>query len=137
MSSDARGFTLLEAVIAFMIAASATVVLFQIYGSAATGGDRSAQVARASEIARDRLERVGVEFALEPGLAEGETEDGYLWRTVIEPYDDGASARPSSNEPPSPLLEVAVQVGTARADQYLTELRTLRLKTGGSRDAPL
>lgn len=80
----AAGFTLLEVLIAFVIAALALAALFQ----AATGGLRAVQVAgqyqQALARARSRLAAIGA-GALVPGTQSGEDAQGFRWRVRVAP----------------------------------------------------
>lgn len=121
---SARGFTLLEVVVALLIFALSFGVLAQIFQ---TGFRQSAQaeaVATATLLARSELARIGVELPLEIGASEAETDDGFRVRTTVLP----AEIDVGDDELVPFLVEVAVAWGPAERGQQV-ELITLRLGT--------
>jgi general secretion pathway protein I len=100
-----HGFTLLEVLVAFVIAALALGVLFQ--GSA--GGLRSTQVAgryeEAVARARSHLAAMGTNSSLIPGKREGDDGDGFHWQVQVRPL---ATARAAGG--PVELYAVSVAV---------------------------
>ncbi len=126
---DARdgGFTLLEVLVAFAIAALALGVLFE----GAVGGIRSTRIADRTEEAlsraRSHLAAVGQGTPLGPGTQEGDDGSGFHWSVRIRPLQ---SALTSSSR----VVLYAVQVteswseGDARDDATRSVvLRTERL----------
>ncbi len=88
----ARGFTLLEVIVALAIAGLALTALFQ----AASGGlfavDQAGRVDEAVERAQSHLAAFGRAGAITPGDQEGDDGGGYHWRL---------SATPLSVQPPA------------------------------------
>jgi len=82
------GFSLLEVLVAFTVAALALALVFQIYGRGAHALVAADGYARAVVVAQSILASAGVEDTLEPGETEGETADGWRWRRQVEPYQD-------------------------------------------------
>ncbi len=85
------GFTLLEVLVAFAIAALALGVLFE----GAVGGLRSTRVADRTEEALSRaqshLAAVGQGMPLGPGTQEGDDGGGYHWSVRIRPLRSAVS----------------------------------------------
>jgi general secretion pathway protein I len=85
LSVDEAGFTLLEVIIAFIIAALALGALYQ----AALMGPRSAQLAsryeQAVSRARSRLVIAGHGDVLAPGDWQGDDGGGFAWRLRVVP----------------------------------------------------
>jgi len=79
----ARGFTLLEVIVAFTILSIALAALLQAFAT----GMKSLSAAQASATsvlhARSKLDEVGVSLALKEGESSGEFEDGYVWKVRI------------------------------------------------------
>lgn len=80
-----RGFTLLEVLVAFVIAAIALSVLF----SGSLGGLASVRVASGYEqaVARARSHLAAEGVSLVPGDRQGDDGGGYRWRVRVRPID--------------------------------------------------
>jgi general secretion pathway protein I len=117
---SARGFTLLEILVALVIFALAFGLLAQIMQTALRQSTVARSLTGATLLARSELARVGVEVPLQAGRSEGETDDGMHWQTEIElvegPDEDQSLA----------LYQVQVTVawGASPAEQLM--LTTLR-----------
>ncbi len=94
---QARGFTLIEVLVAFVILAVALGVLLQVFST----GLRNARVAEAyttaTLYAESMLAAVGIEEPLAAGETSGEFDDRFRWRLDVQPYeisdgDDEAAA---------------------------------------------
>lgn len=82
----ARGFTLLETLIAFAIMAAGLAVLIGAFGDGIGGARAAAARLALVEAAQDRLATVGATLPLVPGTREG--RDGAIgWRVVIAPAE--------------------------------------------------
>lgn len=122
------GFTLLEVLIAFIIAAAALAVLFRTAVESQTAAGIAARTQEALSRARSHL------AAAEAGpLQAGEREDNdaaYRWRVHVAPVAESAPTRAG---PPGPTLYavvVTVSWGEGRATRGVTlETRRLGLPT--------
>ena len=119
-----RGFTLLEVLIAFIIAALALAALLQ--GSA--GGLQNARIAAHYEeaIARARSRLAALTAERQGGEQSGDDGGGFRWRQRVAPAGDTLLAGPGAARPV--LLDVSVAVSW-RLDGRAREvvLRTQRL----------
>jgi general secretion pathway protein I len=107
----ARGFTLLEVLVAFAILAVALVVLFRAFGTGATNARLAEEYTVATLHAESVLAAAGIETPLQAGTAEGDLPDGYRWRAVVAPAAADRAPDPLSADPLAGLLyEVAVTV---------------------------
>jgi general secretion pathway protein I len=83
----ARGFTILEVLVAIVVLAVALGSLMQIF----SGGLREAQVAdeyaRATQVAQSKLAGVTAVEKIAEGSFAGE-EDGFAWKLSVSPYDE-------------------------------------------------
>lgn len=81
-----RGFTLIEALVAFMILALSLTVLMRIFsgglGNVAIAGDYS----RALLLAQSQLAGAGVSEPLSTGELTGTWNERFHWRQVVTPY---------------------------------------------------
>lgn len=131
-----RGFTLLEVLIAFTIAALALGLLFR----AASGGLLSVETAgkyeEAVSRARSHLAAVGGDTALAPGDSSGDDGGGYRWHLLITPEARGqtASNGPVAGPPPPVLYAVVVSISwrDAGKDRDFV-LRSERMGLGNAR----
>lgn len=118
------GFTLLEALIAFAIAAMALAALTQ----AAAGGLRSSLVAAHTEQALSRAKSRLTAAALAPvaGEQSGDDGGGFSWRTLVRPAETGRRAGASR----AILYDIAAEVSwTMDGGARRVALDTLRLAT--------
>ncbi len=83
--TDARGFTLLEVVVALVIASLALVALFRAGSGGLFASDTAARVDEALERAQSHLAAFGRAGAIAPGEMEGDDGGGYRWSVRVEP----------------------------------------------------
>jgi general secretion pathway protein I len=100
-----RGFTLLEVLVAFVIAALALGVLFQSIASGLGALSLADQYEQALSRARSRLAAVGA-ASLQPGVQSGDDGGGFRWQSTVAPI---ASA-PTGGSPPEQLTLYRVGV---------------------------
>ena len=79
------GFTLLEVMVAFVIAALATVVLLNAGFTGAAQNGAASRTQEAIARAQSRLASIGVLTALQPEDLSGDDGGGYAWRLNIAP----------------------------------------------------
>ncbi len=83
----ARGFSLLEVLVAFVILAVLGTVLFRLFGASLNNASLGEEYSRAALVAESRLVAAGVEQPLREGTDQGTSDDGrYAWSTKIEAY---------------------------------------------------
>ncbi len=129
-ATGARGFTLLEVLVAFTITALALGVVFQTYGRGAHAMAAAAHYSRAVTLADSLLAVAGVEEELAPGEVAGESEDGFRWvRTTSEHVDiEIVDEGPQSQGVSAWEVEVEVSWNQGQRSRSL-QLATLRLGT--------
>ncbi len=91
----ARGFTLLEVIVAFTILSVALIGLLQAFTTGMRGLSAAQASAAAVMHARSKMDEIGQVIALEESELSGEFGDGYRWEvriTRIESEDDEAEA---------------------------------------------
>lgn len=79
------GFTLLEVMVAFVIAALATIVLYQAGFNGAAESATAARYQEAVVRAQSRLATLGTLTVLRAMQASGEDGGGFKWRISIRP----------------------------------------------------
>jgi general secretion pathway protein I len=123
-----RGFSLLELLVALTLFATLLGALLQIFSAglhAARTGDR---MTRAVVIAQSRLDALGVEQPLRPGVSSGATDDAYYWRITVRPYLEHQLDSASRLLRP---LSVLVEVFWEDADSaHSVALNSIRLTPG-------
>lgn len=87
---NARGFTLLEVLVASAIVAVAVGAALEALSSGLDGARRAAAATERALLARSMIDSVGAEGALEAGATEGALEGGGAWRVSVARIDDGA-----------------------------------------------
>lgn len=125
MSSEGEaGFSLLEALIAFAIAAFALTALLQVYASSADSERRSLEILKAVELADQKLAAFEDRTLLVPGTIGPATEAGMVWQVDIEPVAAGSAANPQA-EPPA-LVTVRVTVSDSDHERPILTVETAR-----------
>ena len=138
--TGARGFTLLEVLIAFAIASIALAVLYHGAVDGLLGSRVAARSDEAVSRARSRVAALCHGARLVPGEQSGDDGSGYSWRTRIERAATEIVARGGEDQPAQPmradLFAVRVTVswpGIIRPHQVSLETRCLSL---GAADRP-
>ena len=80
-----RGFTLVEALVAFAILAVSLAVLARAFSSGIGGINKSERYGTATLLARSALEQVGISIPVMPGEAARDAGNGFLLRLRISP----------------------------------------------------
>lgn len=124
------GFTLLEVLVAFVIAALALGVLFE----GAVGGLRATRVADRTEEALSRaqshLATIGNGVALRATTQEGEDGTTYHWTIAITPLQSASFGSGGASAPRLSLFRVVVTESWPEGDHTRrVSLRTERLGT--------
>lgn len=134
----ARGYTLLEVVIAFGVLALALTLLLGILTNSSRQVRWSADAGRAALHAESLLDRVDLEGPLREGRRDGVLEDGrYRWALDVRPWRDPARA-PAALDPAAPRLlelELAIEWGDGGPRERIA-LRSLRRAPSGPEAAP-
>lgn len=130
----AKGYTLIEVIVAFALLAAALTLLLGTLSGAAKQVRGSADAGRAALHAQSLLDQAGVGEELKPGARNGDFEDGlYRWTLEVKPWVDPSQPPAAMRDPSAPqLLEVAMLVewGDGGPRQRLA-LRTLRMLPPG------
>ncbi len=115
-SSRERGFTLVEVVVAVIIAALALSALSGVFASGTRGAASAAELSRASALAQSLLAAAGVERPLTDSVESGTTADGLSW--TLSAVDEMSEV--DGEAPIKPLLilkRVTVRVNVPNAAQ--------------------
>lgn len=119
---SARGYTLIEVLVAFMILAMALTVLLRIFSGGLRNISVAADYTQAVLIAETQLALTALDESLSPGTVTGEAEGKFRWTRTTRRYAPFAgSLRP----PDLPAFHVGVSVEWPDAGRT----RTVRLAT--------
>jgi general secretion pathway protein I len=108
-----RGFTLLEVLIAFAIAALALAVLFRAASSGLLSVETAGHYEEAVGRAESHLAAIGRDAALVVGASEGDDGGGYHWRLAVTQVAGGQGSRtggPIAGPPPPVLYAIVVGI---------------------------
>ena len=134
----ARGFTLIEVIVAFAVLALALTLLLGTLSGAARQVRWADDAGRAALHAQSLLDEAGVGEALQPGQRDGEFEEGrYRWSLQVERWRDPGAQDVVLVDPGAPQLmqlTLLVQWGEGGPRQQL-RLQSLRLVTPDARQA--
>lgn len=125
---QAGGFTLLEVIVAVVIAALCLSALAQVFATGVRAAGAASDYTRAVTLAQSLLASAGVEKPLEEGAESGTTADGKLtWTLTVtqEPTDDADALI----RPPLELKRLIARVSTVEADAAVSRPRVVELST--------
>ena len=83
-TDNCQGFSLLEVLVAFSIAAIALTLLLRVFGNGLNNINTLEQYAIAVQIAESKMASVGNDYQLSVGQATGVVDDIYRWQLIIE-----------------------------------------------------
>ncbi len=119
-----HGFSLLEVLVAFTIAAVSLGILFQIYAKGTTSAIVGKEYAQAIVIAESKLAETGLSEGFDTGDRDGLENDKYHWLISIQNYEE---EQPTDFVIPLTLKEVSVTVSwQSRGKQRSITLNTLK-----------
>lgn len=84
-SSNARGFTLIEVLVAFAILALTLGALLQVFSAGLRNANAANRHLMATMLARSVLDDVGTEIPIVAGERSANIEQGYRWAIRIQP----------------------------------------------------
>ncbi len=82
-----RGFTLIEAIAAFVLLSLFLGILMSALSTAMRQTVRAEQESLAAQWAQSKLDLVGIGEKLETGDSEGRFDDAFEWRMTVEEYE--------------------------------------------------
>ena len=126
----ARGFTLLEILVAFTVMALVVAVLMRVFSGGLQGIGLAENYARATSVAEAKLALVGTEIPLQPGDLSGVDADKYQWRVVILPFEENKDPAQAQLGQPQAVMRVQLfQVGVQVAWSDFGKERHVALNT--------
>jgi len=129
-----RGFTLIEVLIAFAIAAMALGLLFQAASSSGGAAHLAGNYEEAVSRAKSHMASLGRESDIAPGEQSGDDGGGFRWRVKITP--SAVAQPPQDGQVPNArltLFDVEVSVSWADGGRpHAVVLHTQRLLAQGA-----
>jgi general secretion pathway protein I len=114
---EARGFTLLEVLIAFIIAALALGMMFDVAVVSLRGSRRAARYEEAVVRARSHLAMATEGGSLMPGTWDGDDGRGYRWHIHVTPLAEAASRPVAGPAIPLALYAMSVAITWSEGEQ--------------------
>lgn len=124
--NGARGFSLIEVLVAFTILALVLSVLFEIFSSGLKRTRLAEEYTHAALLAQSQLARLGVEAPIAPGEQGGRIDDTYRWRALAEPYDEDLQGAQRALPIRPYRITLEIRWGAAGAE-HVVPLHTVRL----------
>jgi len=125
-----RGFTLIEVMVAFIIASLALGLLFQAATSSGTAAHLAGHYEEAVSRAKSHMAMVGREADIVPGERGGDDGSGYRWRVKISP--SAAAQPPQGTAPENRLMLYNVEVSVSWSDSGRSHAVVLRTQRTGT-----
>ncbi|SEQ51637.1 general secretion pathway protein I [Amphritea atlantica] len=117
-----RGFSLLEVLVAMVIAALTLGVILNLFSGAAKSASVNSDYRNALQVAESTMEQLASDPLRDHDL-EGEVSQ-YRWRASITPWENGTEQPLRS---PFMLYQIEVQVSWGERQDFPVILKTLRL----------
>jgi general secretion pathway protein I len=129
----ARGFSLLEVLVAFVVLALALGVIMRVFSQGMSRVGESEIYARAVTLAESKLAQLGAGIPLEEGETSGESEGALRWRVRLAAYEPGTAKTAKERDAVQPvmpvrLLRVEVEVSWADVSNEANSIRLVALK---------
>ena len=92
-STIARGFTLLEILVAFVVLAAGAGILYRTFSTSLGSVEAVSGYSEAIALAEGKLAALGLEHALAEGAEQGTSDDRrFDWQVTVAPYTPADSA---------------------------------------------
>jgi general secretion pathway protein I len=132
-AARARGFSLLEVLVAFVILSLVATALFRLFSGALNNAAAADDYSRAVLVGESAIAEVAATRPLREGTAQGTADDGRIeWTTKVEPYVAPGAATgsdPIADTLPTRLFRVSAEVSfpSPAGGKRTLALATIRL----------
>jgi prepilin-type N-terminal cleavage/methylation domain-containing protein len=126
MNGKAKGFTLLEVVVAMTIVGLGVVTLLEIFSLGLRLGARSSVRTEASTYGRQVMDELLARRNLQDGSEQGHADANRRWKIQIQPVSDGGQTLGLSSNWELKEISLDMVVMDAGRERHV-ELKTLRL----------
>lgn len=129
----ARGFSLLEVLVAFVILSLVATALFRLFSGALNNASAADDYSRALLVGESVIAEAAATRPLREGTAQGTADDGRIeWTTKVEPYVAAGStpgSDPTIDTLPTRLFRVSAEVSfpSPSGGKRTLALATMRL----------
>jgi len=128
----ARGFTLIEVVLALSVFALGFGLILETLGGASRNVRVAGDIGKVALYAQNQLDLVGVDTPLKKGITSGKFDDVYSYQMTVTPETPEDSTVPESG--PVKLFRVDLEVSWGRGANLRTErfstLRSMQVRAG-------
>ncbi len=125
----ARGFSILEILVAFTLLALAMGILMQIFSRGVNGAGLADQYAKATMMAESKLATVGIESVLQEGETTGKFDASFQWRLQVTPFVD-----PTPKDPTALAANGGVDIESLMAVKLFDVSLTVSFQSDDNRD---
>lgn len=94
--TPARGFTLLEVLLALSVFALSFGLILETLGSASRNVRVAGDLGKVALLAQNRLDVIGIDTPIKVGVTQGKLDDTYSYVLTIRPYQPEDSSVPES-----------------------------------------
>jgi len=108
------GFTLIEVIVAFIIASISLAVLYQSFSESLNATSRVSEKMNALKFIQSKIASLGIDHPIQQGETSGVSEEGFFWSLEASPFTEVADQSPPSASPT--MLYVKVNVTTETPD---------------------
>jgi general secretion pathway protein I len=127
MAKNNRGFTLIEIVVALLVLAIASAVLFEGFSVGFRNARTADDFAQAVLIAQSKLAPAGVAEPLSTGVTSGEELEKYSWTVRVNPVEVAPQDQGATPSQLKPFLVAVDVVWSDGGTERTVSLSTLRL----------
>lgn len=120
-----RGFTLIEILVALIILGLSLGVIMQIFSAGLDRARKTEARAVAVQLAESKLAAIGIEEPLTEGVTDGQFDERFRWRVLVQPYRPAGGA-PNGDQPGDDTDET-----TALVHAYAVNVRVFWSDGGG------
>jgi len=106
----AKGFTLLEVVIAMAILGMGLAVIMELFSGGFRLGRAAEEYTKAANYARIKLEEIVSQQNIAEGTEEGEFDDAFRWQVSVKKIDILPIEKNPDFKPPVELFQVKVNI---------------------------
>jgi len=130
-SSQKRGFTLIEVVVALAILGVGLTVIIELFSGGLRLARASMEYTKAVNYARTKMEEIAVKPELQVGTGEGESDDkAFRWQVVVKKVDLLSIDKSMDYKPPVELYQVKIDVfwksGSKERSTSLESLKAIK-----------